>query len=375
MRIMPAFVLLTVLVWCGTSAAPAAASVAATKTTVKQTGKAQSSKPRATAKSSPRTVKYKVRQGDSLYIIARNHGMKVAKLRDLNALSSDRIRPGQTLKVYASAGGGGKRQKELEAIPRPDTVLLAETSETTPGEVGIEPIARSYLSIPYRWGAESRRSTDCSGFTQQVFREFSIDLPRTAREQYTVGQAIDKDGLKSGDLLFFRSKKKKYPTHVGIYLGGGKMIHASRSHHKVIVSDANHPYFVSRYLGAKRMANFLSGELDLELLAQQVGAFDNALAADEAEGKTDAGQVTATTICSEAVSGTGGQQPDDDAAATGDETGDDVENEGDAEPEPLAVPTAPRIGAVTPEVPAAALAEPNGEVTTVAAVGSGGEPQ
>lgn len=287
-----------------------------------------------TATAQKQTSKYKVRKGDNLYSIAHAHGMKLGEIKRLNGLQDTRLKPGQIILVAgkrkSSSNASRSRATQELSAPLPSLSEMAEKSDEIAGEVGIEPIARSYLSIPYRYGAESRRSTDCSGFTQQVFREFDIALPRTAREQFTVGLKVEKGDLKSGDLLFFRSKKKKYPTHVGIYLGNGKMIHASRSHRKVVISDVNHPYFVKRFLGAKRMAMFLPGVLDMEVLAREVEGIENDMVLQEAlpavqSETTQNADVTAS-----------GMAADDEAMATPDPNGDDgeVDNDGDPEPEP-----------------------------------------
>lgn len=215
--------------------------------------------------------------------------MKVAALKRLNGLKDSRLKPGQILLV-ASKGTKERANDQHDSDNDSDEVIAQlaapnanELSEDALAEVGIEPIARSYLSIPYRYGAQSRKSTDCSGFVQQVFREFDIRLPRTAREQFTVGAKIERSSLASGDLLFFRTRaRKKYPTHVGIYLGNGKMIHASSRQHKVVISDVNHPYYVKRYVGAKRAATFLPGEIDLEMLARQVTGLTHDMPLSEA---------------------------------------------------------------------------------------------
>ena len=127
---------------------------------------------------------------------------------------------------------------------------VAPATDTDIGEIGST--AASYLGTPYRFGGESAQGIDCSSFVQKVFREHQIDLPRTAREQSQVGSEVAEGDLRKGDLLFFHTYAS-YPSHVGIYLGEGKMIHASSGKGEVTVSDMNSDYYRSRFLGAKRV--------------------------------------------------------------------------------------------------------------------------
>lgn len=343
----------TVITLSSATPAPARKNVPAAKKSAVVKSAAKEKKTKATKKSVVASQKYKVRAGDSLYTIARQHGMKLTELQRLNGLKSSRLKIGQTLVISGKAKKSGKVQADeiveesgeaIAQIALPDADGLFADSMA---EAGVEPIARSYLSIPYRYGAQSRKSTDCSGFVQQVFREFDIKLPRTAREQYQVGMKVDRSSLSSGDLLFFRTRaRKKYPTHVGIYLGNGKMIHASSRQHKVVISDVNHPYYVKRYVGAKRTATFLPGEIDLEMLARQVtGAeVDAPLAAAIA---TDVGDENDEMSVLEAGLSPGtapGPVLEAGYNDRGEDIGDEVDDiDNDVEPEPEAIIPAPPL--------------------------------
>lgn len=117
---------------------------------------------------------------------------------------------------------------------------------------GIEQTAERFLGIPYRFGGEGENGIDCSSFVQQVYKQYHVDLPRTAREQIAVGTDVATGELRKGDLVFFHTYAS-FPSHVGIYLGDGKMIHASSGKGEVTISDMNSDYYRSRYLGAKRI--------------------------------------------------------------------------------------------------------------------------
>ena len=105
-----------------------------------------------------------------------------------------------------------------------------------PQNIYIEKVAKEHLGIKYVWGGNGKRGYDCSSFTKEVFEQNGIEIPRNSWKQAEVGKKIRKKDLKKGDLIFFNSKKEKRVNHVGIYLGNGKFIHASRFHHKIVIS-------------------------------------------------------------------------------------------------------------------------------------------
>lgn len=112
--------------------------------------------------------------------------------------------------------------------------------------------AEKYIGYPYNWGGGSPvTGFDCSGFTQYVFAQNGITLPRISRDQYTVGSWISYSNLLPGDLVFFSINKNGIVDHVGIYIGNGQFINASSSKGVTIYSFG--PYWNSVYLGAKRV--------------------------------------------------------------------------------------------------------------------------
>lgn len=94
--------------------------------------------------------------------------------------------------------------------------------------------AQQFLGLPYVWGATGPSAFDCSGFTQHVFGKFGITLPRTTYDQVRLGSPVSYEQLKPGDLVFER-KSSNGPEHVGIYIGGGKIIHAANSAVGIII--------------------------------------------------------------------------------------------------------------------------------------------
>lgn len=118
--------------------------------------------------------------------------------------------------------------------------------------------ARHYLGTPYRRGGslENGRATDCSGFVQFVYQKSNIDLPRSSSEQAREGKAVaytlDFAKMLPGDLLFF-GPRRRHINHVGIYAGDGKMIHASNSSGRVVISDLRQPHHEGAFVMAKRL--------------------------------------------------------------------------------------------------------------------------
>lgn len=115
--------------------------------------------------------------------------------------------------------------------------------------------AMNFLGVPYRRGGNSaEEGFDCSGFTRRVFEmSLGLVLPRRADDQArTAGLAVVKrEELKPGDLVFFNTLKRTF-SHVGIYVGEGKFIHAPRTGGEVRVEDMRFAYWAKRFTGARR---------------------------------------------------------------------------------------------------------------------------
>jgi len=115
--------------------------------------------------------------------------------------------------------------------------------------------ARSALGTQYVWGGNSLTSgVDCSGLVQQVFGAFGISLPRTTYEQIGSGASVGRDKIAVGDLVFFDTDRTKAgPDHVGIYIGGGKFIHAPRPGKPVQIGSLTDSYYNDRLMGIRRI--------------------------------------------------------------------------------------------------------------------------
>jgi peptidoglycan DL-endopeptidase LytE len=220
---------------------------------------------------------YKVRKGDTLTRISKKTGVSVAELKRLNSLGKSRLKPGTVLALKDAESATDSRPKQAMKLqlqyndlfnekdyeqsladltdPAPDRpVDLKNNLELKADNVKmLKSKAYSFLGTRYRFGGTSRSGIDCSSFVQHVFREMSVSLPRTAREQFEVGNYVPPSDLQKGDLIFFRTYAS-FPSHVGIYLGNNRMIHASSRDRRVVISPLNTPYYRARFIGAKRIA-------------------------------------------------------------------------------------------------------------------------
>jgi len=115
--------------------------------------------------------------------------------------------------------------------------------------------ARVFKGGRYVWGGTSPQGFDCSGYVQYLYKKHHINLPRTALAQSKRGEPIDINHLQKGDLLFFLTDKKRgIPiTHVGIYLGNGKFIHAASRKKGIIISPIDHGYYAKKFVSARRV--------------------------------------------------------------------------------------------------------------------------
>jgi cell wall-associated NlpC family hydrolase len=114
--------------------------------------------------------------------------------------------------------------------------------------------AMGLLGVPYKWGGNSEtRGLDCSGLVRNVYEKtFGMVLPRRAEEQAAATETIERTELQPGDLVFFNTMKRAF-SHVGIYVGDGKFIHAPRKGKRVKIDDMRSAYWQKRFNGARRV--------------------------------------------------------------------------------------------------------------------------
>jgi cell wall-associated NlpC family hydrolase len=130
----------------------------------------------------------------------------------------------------------------------PDVTHVSRATAVAREQARIVRFARRYVGVRYVYGGTTPRSGfDCSGFTRFVYSHFGISLPHYSGAQFDRGRRVSRAGLRPGDLVFFDGL-----GHVGIYIGGGRFIHAPHTGTDVQVSSLD-GWYASEYDGARRL--------------------------------------------------------------------------------------------------------------------------
>lgn len=113
--------------------------------------------------------------------------------------------------------------------------------------------AEGFIGLPYQWGGSSaEEGFDCSGLTMAVYQLNGLNLPRSSRDQYSIGAPVERTELARGDLVFFATKGREKVSHVGVYAGDDRFIHAPGKGKTIRVDSLADRYFTTRYVGARK---------------------------------------------------------------------------------------------------------------------------
>ncbi len=193
---------------------------------------------------------YTVKEGDTLQSIAAGFSISTDSIVYANNLGPVPLKTGQKLTIP---------EKEVVRADTQDVSRGEITRQVPPAAVDASrgqkavDMAMKHLGKPYVYGAAGPKAFDCSGFTSYIYKQMGIKLNRSAADQSKNGVKVARKDLLPGDLIFFHTTRPGI-SHVGMYIGDGKFIHASSSRTgKVITSVLNSGYYNSRYVVAKRV--------------------------------------------------------------------------------------------------------------------------
>ncbi len=195
---------------------------------------------------------YVIRAGDTLWRISRHLGVRPADLAAANHLTlTDTIHPGLRLTVPGDAPPPALGPEHATRSPAPVVIGASAPARVSARSSAAVRIATGLLGRPYQRSGTGDRGFDCSGLVAHVFAALGRPLPHSSFAQYELGAGVPREDLAPGDLVFFRTYSPG-PSHVGVYIGDSRFIHASYSR-GVVVSSLEEPYFHDRFIGGRRL--------------------------------------------------------------------------------------------------------------------------
>jgi len=239
------------------------------KKVVQVTGKPSSSPSKKPSVETPKRdseemVSYVVEKGDTLSSISKKVGLSVEEIKRVNRLHTSALKIGQVLSFPKDQNRLGE---ETEEPGHKEEIAGVTQTEAEKGETAasnplgkwnnseerslLVKVVKTFLGVPYKLGGSTLKGIDCSAFVRKIYEIFNIELPRTTREQFSIGKKIGKEQLEEGDLVFFRRHGNS--SHVGIYIGDNQFVHASSYNRQVKIDHLDAPYYSKRFLRGVRV--------------------------------------------------------------------------------------------------------------------------
>lgn len=207
---------------------------------------------------------YVVERGDTLFGISRKVGLPIEEIKRINRLHTHALKIGQILILPKEENRLDEKAEESgdgEAVPgffRREGENGESVASTPLGKWSnpeerslLVRVVKTFLGVPYKLGGSTLKGIDCSALVKRIYEVFNIQLPRTTREQFSIGKKIEKNQLEEGDLVFFRESGNR--SHVGIYVGDNQFVHASSYSREVKIDYLDTPYYSKRFLRGVRV--------------------------------------------------------------------------------------------------------------------------
>ena len=175
------------------------------------------------------------------------------RVRDMSSsrftVRIQRLLTAGTLIVLAGCGHEAVRRVPDSRVDVSPTTAGAPLRGRTSGETAVNVAARQ-VGVPYRYGGNTRSGFDCSGLVQYAWAKAGVGIPRTTSEQWRQMSRVRSTDLRKGDLLFFRIDGRV--SHVGMYMGSGRFVHAPSTGRKVSVASLESGFYKDTFVGATR---------------------------------------------------------------------------------------------------------------------------
>ncbi len=202
-----------------------------------------------------KTNSYVIQKGDTLSCISRKVGIPIEEIKKMNHLGTSSLKIGQVLHLSRDRSRGDEESEELGDGEEMVETLQPEGGDPvsfTPLEKWSNPeernlfirVVKTFLGVPYKLGGSTLKGIDCSAFVKKIYEIFNTQLPRTTREQFSIGKKVEKGQLEEGDLVFFRRRGNS---------GDNQFVHASSSTQEVKIDDLDTPYYNKRFLKGVRV--------------------------------------------------------------------------------------------------------------------------